>query len=115
MHAAKYNKENEIHLIFFRGIGDNHKNSARYIQNEFTHLHRSNLHVHAHKYPTAFQKYITYAVASFLLLVASILLPALVLLINPMTYRAASLAILAALTCTFLSISLLMIPFGFVA
>ena len=32
MHVAKYNKENEIHLIFFHGIGDNYKNASRYIQ-----------------------------------------------------------------------------------
>ncbi|MFT4313669.1 MAG: alpha/beta hydrolase [Wolbachia pipientis] len=111
MHVAKYNKENEIHLIFFHGIGDNHKNATRYIQGEFTYPHRSNFHTHAHKYSTTFQNYITYATASFMLLGVSILLPILILLINPMTSKIASLAILAALTCTFLSVSLLMIPF----
>ncbi|WP_458694747.1 alpha/beta hydrolase family protein [Wolbachia endosymbiont (group B) of Pararge aegeria] len=111
MHVAKYNKENEIHLIFFHGIGDNYKNAARYIQDRSTYLHRSNFHTHAHKYPIAFQNYITYAIASFLFLGTSILLPTLILLTNPMTSSTASLAILAALTCTFLSVPPLMIPF----
>ncbi|MGL9757663.1 MAG: alpha/beta hydrolase family protein [Wolbachia sp.] len=111
MHVAKYNKENEIHLIFFHGIGDNYKNATRYIQDRSTYLHRSNFHTYAHKYPIAFQNYITYAIASFLFLGTSILLPTLILLTNPMTSRTASLAILAALTCTFLSVPPLMIPF----
>lgn len=81
--------------------GDNYKNAARYIQDRSTYLHRSNFHTHAHKYPIAFQNYITYAIASFLFLGTSILLPTLILLTNPMTSRTASLAILAALTCTF--------------
>lgn len=56
MHVAKYNKENEIHLIFFHGIGDNYKNASRYIQDRSTYLHRSNFHAHAHKHPTTFSK-----------------------------------------------------------
>ena len=74
-------------------------------------LHRSNFYTHAHKYPIAFQNYITYAIASFLFLGISILSPALILFTNPMTSRTANSAILAALICTFLSISILMIPF----
>ncbi len=111
MHVAKYNKENEIHLIFFHGIGDNYKNASRYIQDRSRYLHRSNFYTHAHKYPIAFQNYITYAIASFLFLGISILSPALILFTNPMTSRTANSAILAALICTFLSISILMIPF----
>ncbi|WP_250295952.1 lysophospholipase [Wolbachia endosymbiont of Oedothorax gibbosus] len=107
MHITKYNKENEIHLIFFHGIGDNYKSVHNYVQG----LNGSN-NSHAHKYPSTFQNYITYAVVSFLFLVASVSVPiAILLLISPITAGVVGLASLAALTCIFLSVMLISIPF----
>ncbi|TVS94919.1 alpha/beta hydrolase [Wolbachia pipientis] len=107
MHITKCNKENEIHLIFFHGIGDNYKSAHNYVQG----LNGSNNN-HAHKYPSAFQNYITYAAVSFLFLVASVSAPiAILLLISPITAGVVGLASLAALTCIFLSVMLIFIPF----
>ncbi|WP_265034522.1 MULTISPECIES: PGAP1-like alpha/beta domain-containing protein [unclassified Wolbachia] len=107
MHITKCNKENEIHLIFFHGIGDNYKSAHNYVQG----LNGSNNN-HAHKYPSAFQNYITYAAVSFLFLVASVSAPiAILLLISPITAGVVGLASLAALTCIFLSVVLIFIPF----
>ncbi|WP_419247207.1 alpha/beta hydrolase [Wolbachia endosymbiont of Rhagoletis indifferens] len=107
MHITKCNKENEIHLIFFHGIGDNYKSAHNYVQG----LNGSN-NSHAHKYPRAFQNYITYAAVSFLFLVASVSAPiAILLLISPITAGVVGLASLAALTCIFLSVMLIIIPF----
>ncbi len=108
-------KEKEIHLIFFHGLGDNYKNATTFckdMQSELMHHHDiPNFHTHAHKYPAAFQNYITYALTSFVCLLASILPPTVILLTNPITARTAGLAVLSASACVFLSILLLMIPF----
>ncbi|OJH33064.1 Phospholipase/Carboxylesterase [Wolbachia endosymbiont of Armadillidium vulgare] len=107
-------KGNEIHLIFFHGLGDYYKNATAFCEREFERmcLHdKPNFHIHAHKYPAAFQNYRTYVLASFVCLGTSILLPAVILLTNRITARTAGLAVLAALACVFLSILLLMIPF----
>ncbi|MDE5060938.1 MULTISPECIES: PGAP1-like alpha/beta domain-containing protein [Wolbachia] len=107
MHITKCNKENEVHLIFFHGIGDNYKSAHNYVQS----LNESNNN-HAHKYPSAFQNYITYAAVSFLFFVASVSAPiAMLLLISPITAGVVGLASLAALTCIFLSVMLIFIPF----
>ncbi|WP_264687964.1 PGAP1-like alpha/beta domain-containing protein [Wolbachia endosymbiont (group A) of Sympetrum striolatum] len=111
MHITKCNKENEIHLIFFHGIGDNHKNAQQCLQ----HLcgrNRLKAIAHTHKYSAIFQNYITYAAVSFLFLVASVSAPiAILLLISPITAGVVGLASLAALTCIFLSVMLIIIPF----
>ncbi|WP_237349954.1 alpha/beta hydrolase family protein [Wolbachia endosymbiont of Cylisticus convexus] len=108
-------KGNEIHLIFFHGLGDDYENATAFceeMQSELMHPHgKPNFHTHAHKYPAAFQNYIPYALASLVCLGTSILLPAVILLTNRITARTALLAVLAALACVFLSMLLLMIPF----
>ncbi|CQD08807.1 putative hydrolase of the alpha/beta superfamily [Wolbachia endosymbiont wPip_Mol of Culex molestus] len=58
-----------------------------------------------------FKIIVTYALTSFVCLLASILPPTVILLTNPITARTAGLAVLSASACVFLSIFLLMIPF----
>ncbi|WP_374698408.1 alpha/beta hydrolase [Wolbachia endosymbiont (group B) of Limnophora tigrina] len=111
MHITQYNKKDEIHLIFFHGIGDNYKNAQQFSQSLCIE-NRIKAVPHAHKYPNAFQNYIIYAAASFLFLGASVLAPIAILLMNPITTGAVGLASLAALTCIFLSVSLFIIPFA---
>ncbi|MDN5248309.1 MAG: alpha/beta hydrolase [Wolbachia endosymbiont of Tyrophagus putrescentiae] len=63
---------------------------------------------YAHKYPAAFQHYISYCIASFAFLAASILAPIAVLYATSVTLAGAG---LASLACIFLSVLFIMIPF----
>ncbi|WP_458694355.1 PGAP1-like alpha/beta domain-containing protein [Wolbachia endosymbiont (group A) of Anomoia purmunda] len=110
MHITKCNKENEIYLIFFHGIGDNHKNAQQCLQH-LCDRNRLRAIAHTHKYPATFQNYITCVIASFLFLGASVLVPVIILLMNSITPRTVGLAGLAALICIFSSIMLIIIPF----
>ncbi|WP_425386273.1 alpha/beta hydrolase family protein [Wolbachia endosymbiont (group A) of Barypeithes pellucidus] len=110
MKVTNTNKKNEVHIIFFHGIGDNYKIAQQRIENLCT-SNKLEVTAHAHKYPTTFQNYIIYAIVSFLFLGAFILAPITILLMNPITTGAVGLASLAALTCIFLSVMLIIIPF----
>ncbi|WCR53418.1 MAG: hypothetical protein PG981_000440 [Wolbachia endosymbiont of Ctenocephalides orientis wCori] len=109
----QFSRSNEVHLIFFHGIGDNHERATmdcEATQKNFSQSTKAKFYAHAYKYPIAFQYYLIFFVASLLFLIASVLAPVTMILCNP-SIMMVGLAILAALSCIALSISLLVIPF----
>lgn len=101
----------EIHIIFFHGLGDNYTNAYDYSKwIEKSHKGKGhNIYAHAHEYPTAIRYYSIFFVASFLFLGASILAP-IIMIACSQSVMMIGLASLAALTCIFLSMALIIAP-----
>ncbi|WP_333023386.1 alpha/beta hydrolase [Wolbachia endosymbiont of Pentidionis agamae] len=111
-------KTKKKHIIFFHGIGDNHKNAEGYVgllHYGLCYNNIENVSISAHKYPKVFQRYLYFLVGSLVSLAAAIITPIVVVILSLFSViNAVPTAIAAAIASTFvltlLSVVLLTMP-----